>query len=84
VKGSKISMSKQTTLGETQITPSPHDVVTVQLIEPADLPAFVQTTWPLQPSVIAPRNFGDTAAAVVKLFSAAHVELAQIKARRHL
>jgi hypothetical protein len=77
-------MSKQTTLGEAQITRSPHDVIEVQLIEPADLPAIVQISWPLQPSVIDPKNFGDTAAAVVKLFSAAPVELARLRATKRL
>ena len=74
-----------TMLGESQITGSSHDVISVQLVAPAapDLPAFVQVSWPLQPSVIDPKDFGDSAAAVVKLFSAAHVELARIKARRH-
>jgi hypothetical protein len=77
-------MSKTTTLGETQVTPSLHDTVTIQLIQPADLPPIVQVAWPLQPSVIDPENFGDTAAALVKMLSTAHVELARIKARRYL
>lgn len=77
-------MSKQTILGEAQITRSSHDVIEVQLVEPADLPAFVQISWPLQPSVIDPMTFGDSAAAVVKLFSEAHVTLAHIKSRRRL
>jgi hypothetical protein len=77
-------MSKQTILAESQVTQSPHtDVVTVELVEPDDMPAAVRISWPAQPTVINPRSFGDTAAALVKMFSTAHVELARIKARRH-
>jgi len=77
-------MSKQTTLGESQITQSPNDDVVVELVEPDDLPPMVKITWPEQPSIVEPQRFGDTAAALVKLFSAAHVELARFRARRHL
>jgi hypothetical protein len=38
--------------------------------------------WPLQPTVIDPTGFRDTAAALLKLFTEAHVTLARIKARR--
>jgi hypothetical protein len=75
-------MSKSTPLGETQITQSTHDVVSIELVQPDGMPAFVQVTWPLAPTVIDPGRFGDTAAALVKLFSEAHVTLARIKARR--
>ena len=75
-------MSKTTMLGEAQITPSPHDVVTVELGERDGSPAVVKITWPLQPTVIDPKKFGDAAAALVKLFSSAHVELARLRARR--
>jgi len=37
-----------------------------------------------QPTVIDPGRFRDLAAALVRLFSDAHVTLARIKARRHL
>jgi hypothetical protein len=77
-------MSKTTMLGDTQLTQSTHDIITVQLIEPADLPAIVQISWPLQPTIVDPQRFGDSAAALVKMFSEAHVALAAIKVRRHL
>jgi hypothetical protein len=38
----------------------------------------------LQPTVIDPPRFGGTAAALVKMFSTAHVELARIKAGSRL
>jgi hypothetical protein len=71
-------------LGESQLTQSPHNVVTVELVQPDDLPAFVQISWPLQPTVLDPSSFGDSAALIVKLFSTAHVTLARIRSRRHL
>ena len=77
-------MSKTTMLGETQFTQSPHNVVIIELVEPDDMPAFVTVAWPLQPTVIDPERFRDLAAALVRLFSEAHVTLARIKARRHL
>jgi hypothetical protein len=76
-------VSKSTTLAESQITQSPHDIVTVELVQHDDMPAIVQVTWPAQPSIVDPPRFGDTAAALVRMFSAAHVELARIKSRRH-
>jgi hypothetical protein len=76
-------MSKQTTLAESQVTQTPHDVVTVELVQPDDMPAVVKITWPGQPSIVDPKRFGDVAAALVRMFSTAHVELARIKSRRH-
>jgi|RhiMethySRZTD1v2_1073278.scaffolds.fasta_scaffold775832_1 hypothetical protein len=76
-------MSKTTTLGQAQLTPSTQ-TISVQLVEPADLPAVVQIHWPPQPSIIDPKNFGDVAAAVVRMFSEAHVALAAIKSSRRL
>jgi hypothetical protein len=77
-------MSKQTTLASSQITQSAHDTITVQLIEPDNQPAFVSISWPPQPTVIDPMSFADTASAVVKMFSTAHVELARFRARKYL
>jgi hypothetical protein len=77
-------MSKTTTLGESQITRSSHDIIEVQLVEPADLPTFVQITWPVQPTIVDPKSFGDSASQIVRLFSEAHVTLARIKAGRYL
>jgi hypothetical protein len=59
-------------------------VATIELVEPDDMPAFVKVAWPLKTTVIDPGRFRDTAAAVVKLFSEAHVTLTRINARRHL
>jgi len=54
-----------------------HDTITIELVEPDSLPPVVKITWPVQPSIVDPRIFGETAAAIVKMFSTAHVELAR-------
>jgi hypothetical protein len=69
---------------ESQVTQSPHDVVSVELVEPDDMPSIVKISMPLQPTVIDPPRFGDIAAVLVKLFSEAHVTLASIRAWRKL
>jgi hypothetical protein len=60
-----------------------HDTISIELVEPDSLPAVVKITWPAQATVVDPRSFGDTTAALVKMFSTAHVELARIKSRRY-
>jgi hypothetical protein len=47
-------------------------------------PAFVQISWPLRPTPIDPKSFGDSAAIIVKLFQRGPHHLAGIKARRPL
>lgn len=70
---------KLTILAESQITP--HETLTVELVQPRDVPAYVRVVWPPQPTVLDPGQFGDSAGAIVKLFSAAHVTLSRIKSR---
>jgi hypothetical protein len=77
-------VSKSTTLGESQITPSPHNAVTVELIEADGVPAVVIVQWPLQPTVLHPRRFPDAAATLARMFATASTELASIKFRRRL
>lgn len=77
-------MSHTTMLGETQLTQSPHNVVTIELVAPDDMPATVKITWPLLPTVVDPRRFPDTAAVVARMFASASTELARIKAGRRL
>jgi hypothetical protein len=68
------------------------DTITVQLVQPANMPtiertlhpAVVRIVWPEAPTIVDPNQFGDTASAIVKLFSEAHVTLARIKGRRYL
>ena len=73
-------MSEITPLASSQIN---LDHLAVELVEPTGVPAMVRITWPLKP-VVDPPRFGDTAAALVKMFSEAHLALAAIRARRSL
>ena len=57
-----------------------HDHVTVELIEPDSMPAAVRIVWPPQPTVVDPKRFPDTAAAIAQLFARAHIVLASLKA----
>jgi hypothetical protein len=75
-------MSQITELGSSQLTPS--DSLTVILSEPDGIPPTVVVHWPARPTAIDPAKFRDTAAALVRLFSEAHVTLAAIKSRRRL
>jgi hypothetical protein len=55
-------MSEVTPLAEALISRSNHDIITIELIEPADLPPKIKVSWPLQPSLIDPTAFPDFAA----------------------
>jgi hypothetical protein len=57
-----------------------HDQIKIELIEPDSMPAKVRISWPAGPSIIDPKAFPDTAAAVATLFARAHVVLAALKA----
>jgi hypothetical protein len=54
--------------------------LTVELVEPEDMPAIIRITWPPQPTIVDPKRFGDVAAAVAQLFARAHIVLAALKA----
>jgi hypothetical protein len=56
-----------------------HDTIAIELIEPDSMPAVVRIVWPPQPTVIDPKRFPDTAAAIAQLFARAHIELAALK-----
>ena len=61
-----------------------HDTISIELLEPADLPAMVRVVWPPQPTVIDPKRFPDTAATIARLFAEAATRLASIKAGKRL
>jgi hypothetical protein len=75
-------MSQITELASAQFTPS--DAITVDLIQPPDMPPVVRIVWPVQPTVCDPRRFPETAAQVARLFADAATMLARIKANRRL
>ena len=49
-------MSKITELASSTINGA--DSITIELVEPADMPAIVRITWPSQPTVMGPQAFG--------------------------
>ena len=66
------------------------DELFVQLVRPIDMSAAVRTVnppivrivWPLQPTILDPKQFPDVAAAIVRMFASASTELARMKARK--
>jgi hypothetical protein len=73
-------MHKLTELASGQITAT--EAITIILSEPDDMPSSVIIHWPEKSTVVNPRRFRDTAAAVARMFAEAHVTLARIRARR--
>jgi hypothetical protein len=61
-----------------------HDRLTIELVEPPDLPAAVLIRWPAKPSITTPDAYANAAAAVMQVLAAAVVELAAIKTWRRL
>ena len=57
-----------------------HDQLKVELVEPDTLPPMVKITWPEAPTIVNPKRFPDTAAAIARLFAGAHTVLAALKA----
>ena len=52
------------------------------LVEPDDIPATVIIHWPGAPSKIDPRDFGDAAALLTRVFARAATKLARIRRQR--
>ncbi|MCE3275654.1 MAG: hypothetical protein K0R13_1509 [Propionibacteriaceae bacterium] len=61
-----------------------HDQISVELVEPDNMPAAVRIVWPNAPTIVDPKRFPDTAAAIAQLFARAHIVLAAIRAERRL
>ena len=70
-------MSKTTTLATGRIGGA--EVITVQLIEPADAPNVIMIRWPGQPSVSDPRRLLDVANAVMSIMAEAIATLTKIE-----
>jgi hypothetical protein len=73
-------MSKSTTLSAGQINGA--DTLSIELIQPADMPAVVRIVWPPKPTITTPARFAEVAAAAMKLLATAVTTHNQIKARR--
>ena len=57
-----------------------HAHLSVELVEPDSMPAVVRINWPTAPTIVDPKRFPDTAAAITQLFARAHIVLAALKA----
>jgi hypothetical protein len=61
-----------------------HDQISVELVEPDNMPAAVRIVWPNAATIVDPKRFPDAAAAIAQLFARAHIVLAAIRAERRL
>jgi hypothetical protein len=71
-------MSRLIEIGAGRLPDSGGDLL-IMLSEPDGLPASVVIHWPSKPTTIDPARFGDLAAAMVRLFSEAHVTLTRVR-----
>ena len=71
-------MSRLIEIGAGRLPDSGGDLL-IMLSEPDGLPASVVIHWPGKPTTIDPARFGDLAAAMVRLFSEAHVTLTRVR-----
>jgi hypothetical protein len=61
-----------------------HDRLTIELVQPPDMPAAILLRWPTKPSITTPGAYANVAAAAMQDLAAAVVELAAIRAWRKL
>ena len=60
------------------------DRLTIELVEPTDLPSAILLRWPQKPSITTPDAYSNVAAACMQVLSAAVVELAALRVRKRL
>jgi hypothetical protein len=75
-------MSKRTELAHGAITNNDH--LTIELLEPPDMPPVIRFRWPDKPSLCPPTQFDSVVAAAMRILANAVVELAALKARKRL
>jgi hypothetical protein len=73
-------MSKAIELASGQFTTSPHNMITVELIEPVGGHAEVRVIWPSQATVTTPARYAEVAATAMRILVNASTEIARIKA----
>lgn len=61
-----------------------HDRLTVELVEPPDLPAVVLLRWPQKPSITTPDAYSNVPAAAMQILAAGVTELAALRVRKKL
>jgi hypothetical protein len=60
------------------------DQLTVELVEPADMPPVVRIVWPTAPTITTPARYTEVASTAMRLLAEASTTLARIKASRRL
>jgi hypothetical protein len=73
---------KTTPLASGKITNNDH--LTIELLEPPDMPPIIRLRWPDKPSLCPPTQLDAVVAAAMRILANAVVELAVLKARRRL
>jgi hypothetical protein len=75
-------MSKRTELAHGAINNSDH--LTIELVEPPELPPVIRLRWPDKPSLCPPAQLDAVVAAAMRILANAVVELAALKVRKRL
>ena len=75
-------MSKVTKLARGPINGA--DELSIDLVEPTDLPPVIRIRWPDKPTVCPPAQLNATVAAAMRVMSNAVVELAALRLWRKL
>jgi hypothetical protein len=60
------------------------DRISVELIQPADMPAVIRIVWPTAATITTAARYTEVAAAAMKVLAEASTMLARIKANRRL
>jgi hypothetical protein len=60
------------------------DTLTIELIEPPDLPPAIRLKWPDKPSITTPDAYANVAASIMQTLAAAVTELAAIRVWKRL
>jgi hypothetical protein len=61
-----------------------HDTLSIELVEPAGMPAAILVRWPAKATVCTPDAYADVAAAAMQILAAAVVRMAPIRRDRRL
>jgi hypothetical protein len=69
-----------TTLSAGQINGA--DTLTVELMQPADMPIVIMVRWPAAPTITTPGKLNETAATVMRILANAVTAYTQIKAAK--
>ena len=75
-------MTQSTTLAQGLINGA--DTITIELIQPADMPAVVRVVWPTAPTITTPARYLEVASTAMRLLAEASTMLARIRASKRL